>query len=63
MHKKKVIEIDGDQHERFEEYKLRDKEKDRLLIENGWQVLQIKWKDMMKDSKYWIKTSKDVIDI
>ena len=30
VHKKKVIEIDGEQHERFEEYKLRDKEKDRL---------------------------------
>lgn len=62
MHKKKVIEIDGDQHERFEEYKLRDKEKDKLLVENGWQVLRIKWKDMMKDSKYWIKTAKDFID-
>lgn len=63
VHKKKVIEIDGDQHERFEEYKLRDKEKDRLLIENGWQVLRIKWKDMMKDSKYWIKIAKEFIDI
>lgn len=62
VHKKKVIEIDGDQHERFEEYKLRDKEKDRLLIENGWQVLRIKWKDMMKDSKYWINTAKEFID-
>ena len=62
VHKKKVIEIDGDQHERFEEYKLRDKEKDKLLVENGWQVLRIKWKDMMKDSKYWIKTAKDFID-
>lgn len=60
--KKKVIEIDGDQHERFKEYKLRDKEKDRLLIENGWQVLRIKWKDMMKDSKYWIKIANDFID-
>jgi very-short-patch-repair endonuclease len=62
VHKKKVIEIDGDQHERFEEYKLRDKEKDKLLIENGWQVLRIKWKDVMKDSKYWINTAKEFID-
>ena len=63
VHKKKVIEIDGDQHERFEEYKLRDTEKDRLLIENGWQVLRIKWKDMMNDTKHWIKIAKDFIDM
>lgn len=62
VHKKKVIEIDGEQHERFEEYKNRDKEKDTLLKENGWKVIRIKWKDMIKESKHWIKIAKEFID-
>ena len=62
VHKKKVIEIDGEQHEQFEEYKNRDKEKDKLLIENGWQVLRIKWKDIMRESKYWIEIAKEFVD-
>lgn len=59
---RKVIEIDGEQHERFEEYKLRDKQKDKLLSENGWSILRIKWKDMMKETKYWINIAKNFID-
>ena len=60
--KKKVIEIDGEQHERFNDYKERDKQKDNLLLENGWKLLRIKWKDMMKESKSWIKKAKEFID-
>lgn len=62
VHKKKAIEIDGEQHERFEEYKNRDKEKDKLLKENEWEVIRIKWKDMIKESKHWIKIAKEFID-
>lgn len=62
VHKKKVVEIDGEQHERFEEYKNRDKEKDKLLKENGWKVIRIKWKDIMKEPKYWIEIAKEFID-
>jgi very-short-patch-repair endonuclease len=59
--KKKVIEIDGEQHERFEEHKQRDIKKDQLLIENGWKVLRIKWKDMYNNAKLKIKEAYDFI--
>jgi very-short-patch-repair endonuclease len=62
VHKKRVIEIDGSQHERFEEYKKRDERKDQLLKEDGWEVLRIKWKDIFHDTKTWIKHAKDFID-
>lgn len=52
--KKLCIEIDGEQHERFEDYKQRDIEKDKLLLENGWQVIRIKWKDCFKNPKEYI---------
>lgn len=53
--RKLCIEIDGEQHERFEEYKLRDMAKDKLLKENGWKVIRIKWKDCYNDPKQFIK--------
>jgi len=53
--KKLAIEIDGEQHDRFEEYKQRDIRKDQLLKENNWVVLRIKWKDMYNDPKRWIQ--------
>ena len=52
--KKLCIEIDGEQHERFEEYKQRDIEKDKLLLENEWQVIRIKWKDCFNNPKEYI---------
>jgi very-short-patch-repair endonuclease len=58
---KKAIEIDGDQHERFEEYKQRDERKDKLCAENGWQVLRIKWKDLYNNTKQKIKEAKQFI--
>ena len=58
-HLKKAVEIDGEQHERFPEYKERDKRKDAYATENGWSVLRISWKDFYKDTKYWIQISKD----
>lgn len=54
VHKKKVIEIDGEQHYTQETQKLRDIEKDKLLKENGWELLRLRWKDVFKNSKYWI---------
>lgn len=58
--KKLCIEIDGEQHERFEEYKLRDVSKDALLKENGWQVIRIKWKDCYANPKQYIKQVKSL---
>lgn len=62
FNKKKVIEIDGKQHDIDLKQKQRDIEKDRLLILEGWQILRIKWKDLCNDSKYWILVGKNFID-
>lgn len=48
---KKAIEIDGQQHERFEEYKKRDLKKDEFLEINGWKILRISWKEMFHNTK------------
>ena len=61
INKKKVIEIDGDQHQRFDEYKERDKRKDAYLEKEGWKVLRIIWKDMCNNTKEEIQKCKDFI--
>lgn len=53
--KKFAIEIDGEQHERFEEYKKRDEKKNELLKENSWSVLRIKWKECFARPKEFIE--------
>ena len=50
-HLKKVIEIDGDQHQRFEEYIERDKRKDNFLTLHGYQVFRVVWKEMYNNPK------------
>lgn len=60
-HKKRVIEIDGQQHDMDPIQKRRDLEKDRLLRENGWEVLRIRWVDLYKESKKWIAVAKEFI--
>ena len=61
--KKLAIEIDGDQHERFEEYKQRDMRKDQFLTEEGWLILRIKWKDVCNDAKHWIEIAHNFVNI
>lgn len=61
-HKKKVIEIDGQQHERCEIQKSRDIKKDELLISNGWEILRIKWKDLFHNPFEKISEAKKFID-
>lgn len=56
-----AIEIDGSQHE-YPERKRSDKLKDQFLKENGWKVLRIKWKDIFKNTKKYIKLAKNFID-
>lgn len=60
-HLKKAIEIDGDQHERFQECIDRDKRKDNLITENGWSLLRIRWKDLFNEPKYFIKKTFEFI--
>lgn len=49
------IEIDGEQHERFQEQKNRDVEKDKLLKEEGWVELRKSWKEIFNSPKEFIK--------
>lgn len=62
VHKKRCIEIDGEQHERYLEYRERDSRKDKYLKDNGWEILRIKWKDMYSETKKWIEIAKKHID-
>jgi very-short-patch-repair endonuclease len=61
-HKMKCIEIDGDQHQRFQEYIERDKRKNELLIKDGWQYLRLVWKDIYSNPKNYIELAKQFID-
>ena len=62
IYKKIAIEIDGDQHYRFTEYKERDIRKDRYLHDNGWKVLRIKWKDFYNNPKRYIQYCNNFIN-
>lgn len=49
--KKFCIEIDGEEHERFEECVQRDKRKNRALKQAGWDLIRIKWKNCFNNPK------------
>lgn len=59
---KKCIEIDGEQHQRFEKQKIRDIAKNKLLKENGWEILRIPWISMFHNPKEYIQKAKEFID-
>lgn len=48
-----ALEIDGRHHEE-ENVKLKDKQKDLYLEENGWIVVRIKWKNLQSARKQFI---------
>ena len=56
--KKFCIEIDGEQHERLQEQKNRDIEKDKLLKEEGWLEIRKSWKDIYNNPKAFIEEVK-----
>lgn len=61
--KKKVcLEIDGEQHERFQEQKQRDLEKDELLKEEGWLELRVSWIWICNNSKEFIASISKLLD-
>ena len=62
-HLKKVIEIDGQQHERYVEYKKRDERKDLYLKEQGYQILRISWKEFCSNTKQKINESYNFIHV
>lgn len=45
---KKYVEIDGEQHYRFQENVKRDKHRDNYLNKLGWKGIRIKWSDYKK---------------
>ena len=53
--KKLCIEIDGKQHLYDEKQIARDKEKDRLLKEDGWKELRLKWSYIFKNTQEALK--------
>lgn len=55
------IEIDGEQHERFQEQKNRDIEKDRLLKEEGWKELRKSWQDIFNNPKIFIEEVRNLL--
>lgn len=56
------IEIDGEQHQRYAEYKLRDNKKDALLKSEGWKELRIAWKECFNNPKHYINLAKELFE-
>lgn len=59
--KKLAIEIDGEQHSRYPEYNERDRRKDVVIKDNGWEVLRVEWRDLYTETKKYISICKDFI--
>lgn len=61
MHLKKCIEIDGEQHQRYKEYKLRDIRKNKFLKKEGWKILRISWKKFYHNPQKYIQIAYNFI--
>ena len=59
--KKICIEIDGEQHQRFQDQIRRDLEKDNLLKDNGWVEIRKSWKDIFNNPKLFIEEVKSIL--
>lgn len=60
--KKIALEIDGEQHQRFEEQIASDQRKDALLKEAGWTVCRIPWKECYADPQKFIEQVRVLVD-
>jgi very-short-patch-repair endonuclease len=60
-HKKLVIEIDGEQHKRFDDYKQRDIRKDEYLKSQGWEILRVEFSYLFNKTKECIKMCLDFV--
>ena len=58
---KLCIEVDGKQHQIDNAQKLRDAEKDKLLLENGWKELRIPWIECFRNPKNWIEIVREFL--
>lgn len=61
-HKMKVIEIDGKQHYRDKSIAAKDKVRDALSKEHGWEVLRIKFSQMYRNPQKYSIIAKNFID-
>jgi very-short-patch-repair endonuclease len=59
-HKKRCIEIDGQQHSQIERMES-DIKKDKYLKSCGWSVLRIKWVDIFREPQTYIKIAYNFI--
>ena len=59
--KKLCIEVDGQQHERFEYRKLMDAKKDENLKADNWKLLRLKWSDVCNDTQKCVQTILDFL--
>ena len=56
--KKICVEIDGEQHQKFQEQIVRDFEKDSLLKDEGWIEIRRSWKYIFNNTKQFIEEIK-----
>ena len=61
LHKFIIVEIDGCQHEK-PDCKIHDQKRDEFIKSKGWKILRIKWSDMCRETKYWIRIAIDFVD-
>ncbi len=59
--KKICIEIDGEQHQRFQDQIRRDSEKDDLLKNDGWFEIRKSWKDIFNNPKLFIEEVRSIL--
>lgn len=59
--KKICIEIDGDQHQRFQEQRFRDLQKDSYLKDEGWIEIRRSWKYIFNNTKRFIAEIKNIL--
>jgi very-short-patch-repair endonuclease len=62
VNKKRAIEIDGEQHQRFEEYQARDERKNKKMTEEGWSFLRFSWKEICNNTKICIQKMKIFVE-
>lgn len=59
--RKVCVEIDGDQHQRFQEQRLRDLQKDSYLKDEGWLEIRRSWKYIFNNTKQFIAEIKNIL--
>ena len=59
--RKLCIEVDGEQHERFEDRKLMDTKKEENLKAEHWKLLRLKWSNVCNDTQFYVQQILDFL--